>query len=588
MKLIPERFKHQGLFITLFLFTVLVVVTVSATITWQTLRMAEQFFIERFSITNSKVMNQVKDSFESFNYSIVVASNNLLQSGSIKNILTEEHTNYESMSAFFTLGQQMNRIQSIVDTHEVSILITGINGITYSTDRTYWPIKDEELKKSHITIRTYQEPKRLMYHFDYRSSITGYTEDNRFIVASRALREPISGEIYGAMYFAIQEKELKRFYSNYTSPGNDVFLLDAAGTIVSSSDTSRIGQTAEDLLGYTREIRRSGEPYIIGDFNGKEQILLMDYLPSYDMYLFNVIDKETAFGDIIDKKEIVQIAVLITLVALLVVFFTSRRMTTALSRLARQISSTSKQDFQKYVDVAGTYETRKIGYAINSMLDELHNYVDQLMITQKEKRNAELAALQQQINPHFLYNTLTSIKFMVLQGSKEEATETIHALISLLQNTIGNISETVTVEQEVENLKNYVLINQKRYGDRIKVNYFVAPDCEEHPIPKLILQPFMENSFFHGFNHKQEGYVNVLIWRDGERLLCEVADNGDGMELDEYGLPDPKRKQQMFSGIGVQNVHQRIQLIYGDEYGVNIDSEPGEGTTVRITLPFNQ
>ncbi len=427
-----------------------------------------------------------------------------------------------------------------------------------------------------------------MYHFDYRSSITGYTEDNRFIVASRALREPISGEIYGAMYFAIQEKELKRFYSNYTSPGNDVFLLDAAGTIVSSSDTSRIGQTAEDLLGYTREIRRSGEPYIIGDFNGKEQILLMDYLPSYDMYLFNVIDKETAFGDIIDKKEIVQIAVLITLVALLVVFFTSRRMTTALSRLARQISSTSKQDFQKYVDVAGTYETRKIGYAINSMLDELHNYVDQLMITQKEKRNAELAALQQQINPHFLYNTLTSIKFMVLQGSKEEATETIHALISLLQNTIGNISETVTVEQEVENLKNYVLINQKRYGDRIKVNYFVAPDCEEHPIPKLILQPFMENSFFHGFNHKQEGYVNVLIWRDGERLLCEVADNGDGMELDEYGLPDPKRKQQMFSGIGVQNVHQRIQLIYGDEYGVNIDSEPGEGTTVRITLPFNQ
>jgi two-component system, sensor histidine kinase YesM len=211
------------------------------------------------------------------------------------------------------------------------------------------------------------------------------------------------------------------------------------------------------------------------------------------------------------------------------------------------------------------------------------------VLVQKQKRNAELAALQQQINPHFLYNTLTSIKFMVQQGGKEEAAETVNALIFLLQNTIGNISETITVRQEIDNLKSYVLINQKRYGERIRVNYFIEPECFEIQIPKLILQPFIENSFFHGFNKKSGGTINVLVWQEGASLICEVLDNGDGMEVSaDNKLPGTKRKQAMFSGIGVRNVDERIQLIYGKAYGVTISSKIGEGTKVRISLPVQK
>jgi two-component system sensor histidine kinase YesM len=145
------------------------------------------------------------------------------------------------------------------------------------------------------------------------------------------------------------------------------------------------------------------------------------------------------------------------------------------------------------------------------------------------------------------------------------------------------------VAQEVENLKHYVLINQKRYGERIKVNYFISPDCLSYKVPKLVLQPFMENAFFHGFNQKHEGSINVLIWKDGGTLICETVDNGDGMEISaETKLPKQKRKQQLFSGIGVKNVHERIQLMYGEEYGVTISSELGEGTKVHITMPINK
>jgi two-component system, sensor histidine kinase YesM len=583
MRFIPERFRHNNLFITMFLISVIIIITVSVSITWTTIRMSEQFFFENFSITNAKVMDQVQDSFETYHYSVVIASNNLLQSGTIKEILTRESSNVQRLNDYFTLGQQMKRIKSSVDAYETEIIVTGNNGIIYATDRTYWPITDQELKEGIVTRNTVNQPKKLMYQYNKQQ------EQGNYIITSKALMERTSGKIYGSMYFAIQENELRKFYSNYTSPGNHVFLVNQSGIIMSSDQQGLIGNKSEDLLRYTKEIKDKPKEYIIENFMGKEQIILMEYLPSFDMYMFNIIDKETAFGSLIDKRQILLISMGIVFVALIIVFLASRRITNSLSKLVKQIENTSKHDFGQYVNVSGTYETRQIGHAFNSMLDELHEYVNQLVVSQKQKRNAELAALQQQINPHFLYNTLTSIKFMVQQGVKEETEATINAFISLLQNTIGNVSETITVKQELDNLKNYVLINQKRYGERIKVNYFISPGCEQLQIPKLILQPFMENSFFHGFIQKQEGYINVLVWQERKTLICEVVDNGDGMNVsDSNELPNTKRKQQHFSGIGLRNVHERIQLIYGEGYGVAISSELGEGTKVRMTLPIQK
>jgi two-component system sensor histidine kinase YesM len=483
------------------------------------------------------------------------------------------------------MGQQMNRIQSNLDVYEVGIILTGINGVSYTTDSNYWPITEQELRTDTITLTTLNEPKKLLYQFDHRIT----QKDDRYIVASKAMMDRISGNVYGVMYFTIKENEFKRLYSSYTSPGNNVFVIDKSGMIVSSSQTEQIGEKAEEFLDYAKKVEANSNQYIIENFMGKDQIILMEYLPVLDMYLFNVIDRQTAIGELIDKRDIFLISIGIVFVALIIVFLISRRMTGSLSRLVKQISNVPKYDFDQYVSVTGTYETRQIGNAFNSMLDELHEYVEKLVLSQKKERNAELAALQQQINPHFLYNTLTSIKFMVRQGGIEETESTINALISLLQNTIGNVSETITIKQELDNLKNYVFINQKRYGNRIKVNYFVTQDCLDFQIPKLILQPFIENSFFHGFTRKPEGYINVLIWQEDGNLICEVVDNGDGMDVtSDTKLPKTNRKQQHFSGIGVRNVHERIQLIYGGSYGVEISSKLGEGTKVHFSLPIRQ
>lgn len=585
MNFIPERFRYNNLFITMFVISVIIIITVSVTITWTTIRMSEEFFFNNFSVTNAKVMDQVQENFEAYHYSVVIASNNLLQSGNIKEILTEGRTNAQRLNDYYTLNQQMNRIKSNVQAYETEIIITGYNGVIFATNRPYWPISDDELKSGSITQNTLNHPKKLMYQYDKRPD----DELGSYIVTSKALMERTSGKIYGTMFFAIQETELRKFYSNYTTPGNHVFLVNNSGVIISSDLSKMIGKESAELLSFVKKIKDEKKEYVTDNFLGKEQVILMEYLPSFEMYMINIIDKETALGSLIDKKQIFFISMGIVFVALLIVLLASKRMTNSLSKLVKQIENTSKHAFGQYVTESGTYETRQIGHAFNVMLDELNEYVNQLVISQKQRRNAELAALQQQINPHFLYNTLTSIKFIIQQGKKEETESIINALISLLQNTIGDVNETIKVKKELENLKNYVLINQKRYGDRIKVNYFVSPGCEELQIPKLILQPFMENSFFHGFNRKLEGYINVLVWQESDTLICEVVDNGDGMDGQENNfLPLTKRKQQHFSGIGVQNVHDRVQLIYGEEYGVTITSHLEEGTKVRITLPIQK
>jgi len=582
MRILRNGFKHNSLFYKMFLLTIVIIVTVSSLISWTTFRMSEKFFVERFSFNNSKVMDQIKESLGTFHYSIVIASNKLLQNGTVKSFLTGNHSNRMLGSYYYQVNSQLETIESSVEAYNVSILVHGLNGVSYATDRPAWALSDERLQDHFITTATLKQPKKLLYHLEQQ-------KDDQFIIASKAFMERTSNYIYGSMYFTILEEDFRKFYSSYTSLGNDVLVMDPSGTILSSNREEFIGKKEVELLNYAIQLEDQQKNYMDTDFKGKDHIIMSEFSPTMNLYLVNLIDKQTAFKDIIDKKSIVMISVLFMILAIIIVFFASRRLTNSLTKLVKQIENTPKNDFDHYIPVTGTYETRQIGQAFNSMLDELHEYVDQLVLSQKQKRNAELAALQQQINPHFLYNTLTSIKFMVQQGGKEEATETVNALISLLQNTIGNISETITVDQEIDNLKSYVFINQKRYGERIRVNYFIGPESNDVQIPKLILQPFIENSFFHGFNKKSGGTINVLVWKEEDTLICEILDNGDGMEVStDHILPDTKRKQHMFSGIGVRNVNERIRLLYGEDYGVTISSNLGEGTKVRITLPIQK
>ncbi|MBW4083089.1 sensor histidine kinase [Paenibacillus sp. S150] len=583
-----ERYKFHSLFIKIFIVMVISIIAVAISASWTTVRMSEKLFMETFSITNSKVINQIKAGFEAFHYSIVTATNNTQLSGTIKSFLTEEDSDsLRVQRTYYNMTTQMKKIQSTLDTYQVGIKIMGKNGRSYSTNTNNLLMKDDELREHELTRNTLAEPKRLMYQF-FQESGRDTPDKASMIVASKALMERTTGDIYGTLYFTIHEMDFQPFYASFVSTGNDVAILNRDGVIVSSNRSELMGQPAVELLRAAKEIGEKQLDYMNIDFQGNSSILIANYLSSYDFYIVNLIDKKTALGQMVDTKTVALICSAIVIVALIVVFIISRRLTRSLTLLTRQMSKITQRNFHNYITVTGSFEFQELGHAYNYMLDELNEYVDKLVQTQKEQRNAELAALQHQINPHFLYNTLASVNFLVQQGSKEKAVHTIHALISMLQNALSNVSETISVARELENLKSYVFINHVRYGERIRVNFFILPDCMEFQLPKLIIQPFIENAFFHAFTQKSEGYIHVLISREAGDLICEVVDNGDGMDGGEDGFPasGPDSKRQLFTGIGIKNVHDRLVLLYGGHYGITIKSRKGEGTAVKIRLPL--
>lgn len=586
MKKWMNQLSRLGLFPKLFLVMVVSIVLVSVLILWTTIHMSTNLFTETFSITNSKVLNQIKTNFESFNEAIAAVSNNVTQSGSIRGFLSEGDADSLTMAkSFYNMRETMDRIQSITESYEVGITIIGINGRSYSTNRAHLQLSVDELKQEPITMEAAETPSRLIFDVYQNEATLG---SQQMISATKALTDRTRSWIYGTLYVTMREDIFRQFYSSFTSRGNDVVIMNEKGEIVSSNREDWIGTTQLDLLSYARDMNNNSPRSINARVMDQDSVVLSEYLPFYRFYIVNVVDKDLAMGQLIDMKTVALICAAIVVGALILVFLITSQITKSLRRLVKQMSNITKSDLDNYIPVSGSYESRQLGHAYNYMLDELHDYVDQLVQTQHEQRNAELAALQSQINPHFLYNTLASVKVLVQQGNKDRAAETINALIGLLQNTISDVSQTVTVEQEVENLKNYVFINHVRYGGRIKAAFYVAPDCTHYHVPKLVIQPFIENAFFHGFIKKETGTIHVMVSRAGESLICEIMDNGDGIEGLVMGetLPNPKNNRQLFSGIGIRNVHDRIELLYGSPYGVTIMSKVGEGTRVTVTLPL--
>ncbi|MCA1023810.1 sensor histidine kinase [Halobacillus litoralis] len=580
-KRIKDFLQNNRLFMKMFLVTVISIVAVSVLITFSSLRMSNNLFMETFSITNTKVLNKIKQEFETFSYSVAHTTMNVQDNGTIKRLLNKEGLNsIEESQLYYSINEQMERIYSD-NLNEANLIVIGINGRLFNMKYNQWPVTSGELLNHPVADQLRKNPSQIMYQYIPSSD---FTDGRTVVAASKALTEQSTGDIYGYVFIPILERDIYTFYEGFTNDGNSIVIMNGKGDIVSSNQQKWIGKRAPSLLAAAAQGDAPALKYQDVSALGKDYMMMAESLPALDMYVVNLIDQEVVLGNLIDTKEVALISAGIVTLAVAVVFIISRRMTKPLSRLVEQISSMARHDFRKPVDESGGYEARKLGTAFNSMLNELQEHMDMLLETQNTVRKSELEALQHQINPHFLYNTLTSVKFMVKDGKKDAAFDTIDALIPLLQNALGNVDETIPVQQEAANIENYVLINRMRYGEGIKVNILIAPDCLHYHLPKLVIQPFLENAFFHAFSEKKQGFIQVLIARREDRLECEVVDTGDGMRADTY--KEQKEKRKLFSGIGIRNVHDRIQLLYGGEYGVEISSEWKKGTKVKITLPL--
>lgn len=281
-------------------------------------------------------------------------------------------------------------------------------------------------------------------------------------------------------------------------------------------------------------------------------------------------------------------AVILILGALLISHLLSRVITRPLRQLTESMSMVEKGQFDKanvYVEMEN--EIGSLGKSYNLMIERIHTLMDENVYEQKQKRKSELKALQAQINPHFLYNTLDSIIWMSEAGQNDEVVEMTSALAKLLRQSISNDHEQVELIQEMEYVRNYLTIQKMRYQDKLEYSIEIEPDICHVEIVKLVLQPIVENAIYHGIKYKgSKGSLRICAYADGEDACIAVEDDGIGMdETVLCTIFDEKETSRRQSGVGVPNVQKRLKLYYGEEYGITYESRPGEGTKAVIRIP---
>lgn len=241
------------------------------------------------------------------------------------------------------------------------------------------------------------------------------------------------------------------------------------------------------------------------------------------------------------------------------------------------------------IDEAGCYEIQRLSHTVRSMVSTMRHLMEDIIEQEGQKRRSELEVLQSQINPHFLYNTLDSVIWMTESGRQEEAIQMVTSLARLFRIALSRGNSMIPLADELEHARHYMTIQQIRYKNRFETKITAQPCTEGLYTLKLIVQPILENAIYHGMaSAEDDGLISVTAYRQGDDLIIDVADNGLGMRpevaaslLDE-NRPDVRTSG---SGIGVRNVHQRIRLTFGPQYGLTILSEPDEGTLVRIRIP---
>ena len=285
--------------------------------------------------------------------------------------------------------------------------------------------------------------------------------------------------------------------------------------------------------------------------------------------------------------------IMLVTVCLLAVILLNQLVSASIAMPLKKLNNSVKEwesgNLNPYIYIGGTMEVEHLGRTLKSTVEQIRQLMQDIVVEQEEKRKSELDALQSQINPHFLYNTLDSIVWMIEGERYEDAVFMITQLASLFRISLSRGKTVISVEDELKHARNYMNIQKVRYKNIFEVRFDIDEDILQCCTVKLVVQPLLENAIYYGVECMDgDGEIEVRGYRRNDDVYIEVTDNGLGIPENEVEqlLRENNRVHKRGSGVGLLNVHNRIRLRFGEKYGLEIESVPDEGTTVRIHLPY--
>ncbi|KWX85378.1 histidine kinase [Paenibacillus riograndensis] len=324
------------------------------------------------------------------------------------------------------------------------------------------------------------------------------------------------------------------------------------------------------------------------EFNGQQILLGVEAIPQTDMSIAMIVP----YSDILKsnnemRNRLILIFILIIPLTFILSFIVAGSATKRLRQLIRYVRKVKNGNFQIAPFPKNMDEIGELTINFNLMVENVSRLMEETYTLGREVKNKELKVLQAQINPHFLYNTLDLINVMAIESGNGEISKVVDRLALFYRLSLSNGRETVTLESELRHVESYVSIQNMRFNNAITLTFEVAPQLLDCEVPKIMLQPLIENAILHGIleQDSEKGKIQVSAMEEKRDLIIEISDDGVGMEKEVLEAVLTKAVSKRTGGFGIWNIQERIQLNYGPQYGMTLTSHPGRGTTVQIRIP---
>lgn len=509
----------------------------------------------------------------------------------IDHYIDRQFRDYKNLSYFMSRDKQLRQLEQLENPDDVlvknlSTLLRGyrlsvpnveLAGVAFNDGRAFTSAYSGVQTTDFVNSRIYQEclsGVKKIYLESFPPHQTPFEDMNTTLVETIMIAHPITNEaqkVIGVSFVMVQNNVLEKSISNVLGRrGSYIYILSGDNKIVYSPFVQQIPSMSneEEFIQVSKKNPEMGWT-IIGNIRIADAINQIDALNS-SFYLVLSIN----------------VVFMIAGAALI-----SRMVIRPVSRLRTLMQRVEQGDLSVRYNVRGKDEINNLGASFNVMVQKLSLLMEQIYVEQKAKRKAEMEALQANIKPHFLYNTLDTISWMARRYNARDIVQTVDALSDLFRISLSKGSENILLKDEITHIASYLKIQQTRYEDMVSSNITTVGDCMELYVQKLILQPLVENAIYHGLKETDEGgTIEIRIRKTEKAIHLLVRDNGVGMSsqrLKEVSarLQGNGERSDVY---GIANVQERIVLNYGKKYGLRIWSAENKGTIVAIRHPIIQ
>jgi two-component system sensor histidine kinase YesM len=406
------------------------------------------------------------------------------------------------------------------------------------------------------------------------------TPDNQVVSFARKVTT-VTGDEVGILVINMKLAYINQIIAN-NSPDDSRFILDSydrliteivgngMGSFSSINDNNQINNVLD---------KANPEKFAIFEYNQK-MLLIWNKQTNSNWLVMDAISWDNlsqASGKI---KNVILIAVVAcTALAVGMALLLSRQFTLPISNLIQVVDQVKKGKLNVQIRNEYDNEFGKLNENFNLMIRRIQELLEEVGIQNRKKREAELQMLQEQINPHFIYNTLDMINWQAIEYGARDISKMLSLLGKMLRLGLSKGDAFITIRSEIEYLRCYIDLQMIRFRNEIRISIYVPEYLDSYMVPKLMLQPFIENSLIHGMDRGKECTIEITVGESEADLWVTLIDNGKGMDIQEF-YSNGKMK-----GSGIRNVRERIKLYFGENYGVDMDSHLNKGTTVKIRIP---